>query len=259
MKTLLKFELEKEEFVDKEHIIKDPESGEDLKTTKKVKEAVKKEYFIARPNRGLRDEAELFYNVKHSEAIRRGIMPFALVSKRINDDDGLLSKAQEKEYTEILQNIVNKQNELKKHENKENKEKLNELTAELEELRKKMREIQNLQSSIFDNTAEGYARRKSIFWWLLHLAYYGDKGEIKPFFGEGDFDKKLAEYDKYEIQEDDFINSVIFKFNYYTNIWYISDPKDEKVFKEMIALVEKDMVGDEKATTPEEVVEEVLK
>ena len=91
-KRIYNFDFEKEIKQNIEKIVK----NEDGTETKVIEEAVKKEnykFFVRKPTRSLRDEAELFKGRKYAEAIKSDLLPAALISKRLINDQGIfLSK-----------------------------------------------------------------------------------------------------------------------------------------------------------------------
>lgn len=272
MKKLYPFSLFKEETVEKEHIIKDPETGEDLKTTKKVKESIEKRFFLSKPTRQLFEDAEIFNGKKYHEAIKAGFLPLALLQKRINQDGGILSDNQQAEYDNLLKELFEKKKEIPA-ENVENTENLEDIKdkkenkEKLDKLKTKLREIQELQNSIYDRTAEFYARNKTAFWWALNLAYYVDKDNKEiPYFGTGNYDKKLEKYDELEENSDAFDRKVMTEFVYYTTLWFVSGANSEDDMKKVIEMAKENNSGDslennlkDSAETPQEKPVEVKK
>lgn len=254
MKKIYSFSLKKEEIVKEEHKSVDPETQEDITITKDVKKAVEKKFFLKNPTRPMHEKAEFFYNQKHCEAVREGVMPFALIQKRIKEDGGFLSEKQEKEYTDLLNKILEKRRELelKKSTSEEIKR---ETEKDLNKLEDELREIQNLQFSLFQNSAEGYARTKTSFFWVLMLSHFiNDKNEELPFFGDGNYEDKLKKYDEMEEAGDPFVLNLIEKFTYYVSLWYNVSPKDEADFIKALEIAEKKPYG---AIEEEKIKEEI--
>ena len=133
----------------------------------------------------------------------------------------------------------------KKDRSDEQKEKLNECTRFLAEARTRIQEFEMQQSSLFDQTAENRARNRTILWWVLNLAHaeLGDKEE-QVFNGKA-YEDKLAEYDRFEEEDDDFQLEVINKFFYYVSFWYVSKTSDKKQFEELIHFAEQEDLREE--------------
>ena len=79
-KTLKKVKEEKTDEEGKKFTIEQEEE---------VEEVV--EIYLRRPTRRVYDECNLFYSVKISEGIKKGLMTRAMLSKRYRDDQGALS------------------------------------------------------------------------------------------------------------------------------------------------------------------------
>jgi len=60
-----------------------------IEKEEEVEEVV--EIYLKRPTRRVYDECNLFYSVKISEGIKKGLMTRAMLSKRYRDDKGALS------------------------------------------------------------------------------------------------------------------------------------------------------------------------
>jgi transposase len=68
------------------------------------------------------------------------------------------------------------------------------------------------------------------------LAYVQDEdGSERSFFGAGEFDERLEEYDRMETLEDPFLSEATRKFAYYVSFWYMGKVTDESEFKELEA------------------------
>src|SRR4051812_8407607 len=74
------------------------EAGEKVSITKKVKKEIPIKFGLREPTRTLRDEAELYYGTKFSEALKAGFLTNALVDKRITTDGGVLAKEEKELY-----------------------------------------------------------------------------------------------------------------------------------------------------------------
>jgi hypothetical protein len=85
------------------------------------------------------------------------------------------------------------------------------LKTEYAELREKIFEFENIQSSLFDNTAEKRAADLLNVWFVLHLLYADNEGNPTCLFGDGSFDQKLERLNAIEDSEDKFLISVVEK------------------------------------------------
>lgn len=243
-KRLYTFSLPKELEIDKKEDSTN-EKGEKVTITKKVKEKIDQKFFVKRPTRSLRDEAELFYGAKNGEAITAGLIPHALLAKRFENDNGTLSKHQIQALNDLWIQIRDNQGILtklrlidEKSRTEEDKKKIKELDDENFDILKQIQEFRNQQYNLFDNTPEVYARNKTIFFWFLNLAYKEVDGKEFPYFGEGNFDSKLNEYDILEEKNDEFENTVMKKFLFAVSIWYSNGNLTQEEFDKYLKAAE---------------------
>ena len=211
-KWLYKFTINRETETEKKTKSTNDE-GKEIEIIEKVKEKSPVEFSIQKPYRKLYDNAELFYGVKMSEGIKAGLLTRNLLAKRYEDDGGAFSETEKERYSELYLAIYNKEEEYQRlqlnldNKSQELKDKLaQDLLYELSDLRRELADIENAQSNIFDQTAENRAKNQTIMWWVLRLSHWKEHSHNNPtsFFGEGDYDAKLEQYDVYEENDDDF-------------------------------------------------------
>lgn len=225
-KFLYKFTVNKTTEVDEVTTSKD-EAGAEVKTIKKVKKETPVSFGIRKPNRKLREGAEMFYAVKMSEGVKAGLLTRPLLAKRYVNDGGSMSDPEKARFAEAYVNLLAKEDEIQKIQlNLENlseedkKAKLVTVVTEMQSLKNILQDINLQQSSLFEHTAEAKAETKTIFWWVLHLAYEGDeKGDFKPIFGDGDYESRVLKYEEIEEKEDLFWDEVFKKFGWYVAAW----------------------------------------
>ena len=262
MKRIYEFTTNKEEIV-KEESVEKKKDGTEVTTAKDVKKEIPHKFFLRRPTRAMTDEAELYYGVKLAEGIKAGLLTRALLEKRFENDGGTRSDDENKEYQRIvekLQGFHKEQSKIldisEKKRTPAQKKRLKELDDEIKPTRRALRDLQMVEDSLYEETAESRARNKVILWWMLHLAHQEREGKDTEFFGAGSFDTKLERYD--EIDEgDDFFDLVVArKFAYYVSFWFVGRPSSQKEFQEMIDLALK---LDEEENLPEKKKEEETK
>ena len=88
MKTLYEFNVDKTVEVEEQETR--VEEGKEIIVKKKVSKSVPVKILIKKPNRSLADEGDLYYSVKVSEGIQKGLLTRALLSKRLINDGGTL-------------------------------------------------------------------------------------------------------------------------------------------------------------------------
>lgn len=257
MRILNEFTIPKEEDV-QETETSTNENGEEVTTTKTVKKSVDKTFVVKKPTRALYDEAELFYGVKLSEGIKAGLLTRALLAKRFNNDGGILSDPEKEKFSNLYMSLFEKQaratdieNKPKRERTKEEQQELEIIIEELNASREQIQEFEMSQASLFDQTAENRARNKTILWWVLNLAYEKNGDDYKKIFDGEDHDARLASYDRYEEQEDDFIDEMLKKFSYVVSFWFITKAETQEELDVLLKTSE-DEDEEEEAEEPSE-------
>ena len=198
MKTMFEFDIYQEKEIEKVDVSIN-EKGEEVKVTSKIKTTVPVKLAIKKPTRSLFDEAELFYGVRLSEGIKAGLLTRALLAKRFNNDGGVLSDEEQKEYNELYIEFFNLQSEFQKLSIKEEsirsdeeKENLKIVIAKMNDARERLQKYEMAQANLFEQTAENRARNKTIMWWVLQLSLIqGDDKKFKELFQDGNYEDKL--------------------------------------------------------------------
>jgi hypothetical protein len=242
MKKLYEFSINKEVEV-KETTNEKNEKGEEIQVSKNVKKELPQKYFIKKPNRGLFDEAELFYGVRLSEGIKAGLLTRALLAKRFTNDGGIFSEIDKEQYTSLYLKLFQLQNEFQrlsvKEKSKEEEVQYNNLIKDIAESREKIQDYEFAQASLFDQTAENRARNKTIMFWVLNLSYKdNDNGTFSPVFGDGIFEDKLKEYDRLEETSDPFFEKLCQKLVLLISFWYMGRASTQEEFEKLFNLEE---------------------
>ena len=242
MKKLYEFLINKEVEIKETHAEKN-ESGEEVQITKNVKKEVPHKFFVRKPNRGMFDEAELFYGVRLSEGIKAGLLTRALLAKRFTNDGGIFSEIDKEEYTRLYLKLFQLQNEFQrlsvKEKSDEEKKQYEDVMKEIADVREKIQDYEFAQASLFDQTAENRARNKTIMFWVLNLAYeQKEDGSFKSVFGDGSFEDKLREYDRLEELNDPFFEKLCQKFVLMVSFWYMGRASTQEEFEKLFNLEE---------------------
>ncbi len=264
MKRIYEFTVNKEEEVS-EDTVKTQKDGTEVTTSKKVKKEVPFKFFLRRPTRAMTDEAELYYGVRLADGIKAGLLTRALLEKRFENDGGTRSDDENLQYkiiTEKLKKFYEEQSKIidivEKKRTASQKKRLAELEEEVRPVRRELRDLQMVEDSLYEETAESRARNKVILWWMLHLAHAEQDGKDVEFFGSGDFDAKLKRYDDIDEGEDLFEIITARKFAYYVSFWFVGRPNSKQEFQEMVDLalkLDEEEKKDEEKTAKEEKAE----
>ena len=247
MKTMFEFDIYHEKEIDKVEVSTN-EKGEEVKTTSKVKTTVPVKLAIKKPTRSLFDEAELFYGVRLSEGIKAGLLTRALLAKRFNNDGGVLSDEEQKEYNELYLEFFNLQSEFQKLSikeesirNDEEKQNLKAVVIKMNDARERLQKYEMAQANLFEQTAENRARNKTIMWWVLQLSLIqGDDKKLKELFQDGTYEDKLKKYDEIEESESDIEKIAIQKLLYLISFWYIGRAASQDEFEKLLGMAKKE-------------------
>ena len=241
MKTMFEFDIYQEKEIEKVDVSTN-EKGEEVKVTSKVKTTIPVKLAIKKPTRSLFDEAELFYGVRLSEGIKAGLLTRALLAKRFNNDGGVLSDEEQKEYNDLYLQFFNLQTEFQRLSIKEEairtEEEKKEIPNVIEKMnlsRERLQRYEMAQANLFEQTAENRARNKTIMWWVLQLSLIqGDDKKFKELFQDGTYEDKLKRYDEIEESESGVEKIAIQKLLYLISFWYIGRAASQEEFEKLL-------------------------
>jgi len=241
MKTMFEFDIYQEKEIEKVDVSIN-EKGEEVKVTSKVKSTVPVKLAIKKPTRSLFDEAELFYGVRLSEGIKAGLLTRALLAKRFNNDGGVLSDEEQKEYNDLYLEFFNLQTEFQRLSIKEEairteeeKKQIQNVIEKMNLSRERLQRYEMAQANLFEQTAENRARNKTIMWWVLQLSLIqGDDKKFKELFQDGTYEDKLKRYDEIEESESGVEKIAIQKLLYLISFWYIGRAASQEEFEKLL-------------------------
>ena len=215
-KWLYNFDVEKTQKV-KETIPEKDDAGNDIEVTREVEKKIPNKFHILNPTRKIQDDASIFYSVKVSEGIKLGLVTKSYLMRKFQQE-GILPNAEDKKvhaenYSKAIKLEVDMET-IKQNVSLSDAEKelqISPLKSEYQELRTKIFDYENLNSSLFDNTAEKRASDLLNLWFVLHLLYAEKDGSQSCLFGDGSFDQKLDRLNAIEDSGDEFLTSVLEK------------------------------------------------
>lgn len=236
MKKLLTFSVPKEIEIEETQITKAAD-GKEIKALVKVKKNETHNYFLARPNRTVSEKAELEYQKVFWACQKEGILPMSQLSKRINDDGGVLTEAEVKWRADAYDKFFTLRTEQqtlneKKDKTDDDNKKLNDLMIEIVDIYSKIQELeQDKVGNLQQNTAESIAKNRQSLFWTMFLSYE-DLGDEKyvPVFGSGTYEERLKVYDDFEEKDDDFINKVIQRLFLAASLWNLNKVQNQEDF-----------------------------
>jgi hypothetical protein len=251
------------------------DKGEKTTTEKEVTKTENNIVVLKKPNRGLYDEAELFYGVKLAEGIKAGLLTRALLAKRFSNDGGVMSETDKEQYADLYIRLFEVQNSIERasltpeaERTEEEKEQLVDWVRESAIAREEIQDFEISQASLFDQTAENRARTKTILWWVLNLAHFKKGQEHTPIYEGETFEQKLSSYDILEDDENVFWEELSRKLIYYVSFWYVGKAQTQEDFEQLLReidegelddMVEESLAGEDTEPPKEEPKEEPKK
>ena len=213
-KWLYSFDVEKTQKV-KETVPEKDATGNDIEVTREVEKKIPNKFQILNPTRKIQDDASIFYSVKVSEGIKLGLVTKSYLMRKFQQE-GILPNAEDKKihaenYSRAIKLEVDIET-IKQNTSLSDAEKdlqISPLKSEYQELRGKIFDYENLNSSLFDNTAEKRASDLLNLWFVLHLLYAEKDGSQTCLFGDGSFEQKLDRLNAIEDSGDEFLTSVV--------------------------------------------------
>jgi hypothetical protein len=233
-KWLHSFEVEKAQKV-KETTTEVNEAGEEIQITKEVEKKVPHKFYILKPNRKIQDEASVFYSVKVSEGIKLGLVTKNYLLRKFQQDGILASEDEKKIHADNYSKAIGIEIELEKIKqdstlSQAEKDLKNEtLNTEYQVLRQKIFDYENVQNSLFDNTAEKRASDALNLWFVLNLLYQGEEGSQTCLFGDGSFDQKVQRLAQIEESGDEFLSGVVEKGGFLIGQLNSGVPKEDLI------------------------------
>lgn len=213
-KWLYSFDVEKTQKV-KETVPEKDATGNDIEVTREVEKKIPNKFHILNPTRKIQDDASIFYSVKVSEGIKLGLVTKSYLMRKFQQE-GILPNAEDKKihaenYSRAIKLEVDIET-IKQNTSLSDAEKdlqISPLKSEYQELRGKIFDYENLNSSLFDNTAEKRASDLLNLWFVLHLLYAEKDGSQTCLFGDGSFEQKLDRLNAIEDSGEEFLTSVV--------------------------------------------------
>lgn len=239
MKKLHEFTIEKEEEVVEEEVVHE-DDGSTTTKSKKIKKFVPQKFFIKKPSHSLMDDASLYYGVELARAVKAGMLTESMLRKRFEEDGGILSKQELKQYEKLYDDLRKVVEEVAKVETstkttKAQKNKLQKLEEKKNDILSEIQQFETQRSTLFNQTAENRARTKLITWWVIKLAgETKDENDLMLWDTHEDDSENLKKYNEwYEENVSLFDSELKLKFLYYISFWFNSSSNDSESFKEI--------------------------
>ena len=237
-KELVRFTVDKKEKQQVETKRPNKETGEEEIVLKTKTVTTPVEFVFKSPTRRQREDAEMFYSIELSKAVKSGILTKAMLIKKYADTGGALTEEESKEIAKKIQKSNDISNEIQllvSEGEKKNKDKIEELNSELIKLRKEMIDLETALQGVYQYTADAKAERSLLMWYIINLFKKIEDGKEVDIFKGVDYEEKLEDFYKHDESEDEFENKLVQKLTRAVSYWmYASNAEDSKSFKEFI-------------------------
>lgn len=199
MKELFSYNLP---YTVKERVTKAQEDGSEITTLENVEKKIR--VIIKSQSREDVNQSTKIYKKEWCECVRDGILTRAVLDKQYRNSDGIFTESEQKELVSIGEEIesIKKEYKLIGEKYKENEDKSDEDTKKIEELVVKfnnlqgqLNKLQDLEDSLYQNTAEAIASQKQLAYNTLFLTLVEKDGKIEPYLRGDTLDQKLKSYD----------------------------------------------------------------
>ena len=201
---------------------------ETVTTNKTVKVPVT--YVLQKPTRRIAEDAEVFYSVQLSKAIKMGIVTKAMLVKKYQDSGGALSEEETRELLKGIRDLNDLENKYKLlHATGENEEEKEKVGKDIQTLRRDLIALESSLQTVYQHTADAKAERETLVWYIINLTKVLDENKKpKEYFDGIDYDEQLEDfYNKFEDESsDDFI--VVNKLSKAVGYWFYAQSSTQK-------------------------------
>lgn len=204
---------------------------EETVTTEKIVK-VPVDFVIEKPTRRIAEEAELFYSIQLSKAIKMGIVTKAMLVKKYADSGGALSENESKEFLKGIRDLNELENEYKllnATSKEDSKEKIEELEEKIQNVKRELIDLESSLQSVYQHTADSKAERDSLIWYTVNLSKVIDEnGKPLNYFLGIDHEERLEDfYSKFE-SDDDLEVEIVTKLSKIVGYWFYSQSSTQK-------------------------------
>ena len=222
------------------------ENGEEVVTTSEKEVEKPIQFVIERPSRRKAEEAEVFYGVQLSKAIKDGMLTRTMLQKKYSDTGGALTEDGAKTLLKELKRLKDMEDEfMLKKANKADQKEIDALEKEIVLLKKDVISLEASAQSIYTHTADARAERQTLLWYAINLTKFQTEEGLDFYFKGFDFEEQLDDlYDKDESENgfDDIVtNKILTAIGY----WFYSQTADEKDIAKFIEEQEQKLKKDE--------------
>lgn len=225
IKYIYRFTLNKKQI--SEEWVEKVLDGTTIKEKKEVETVVSTEFGLKKPTKAQKDEIDLSYKAHFSEAVRRKVMPIAELQKQINDRDGVFSRKEIQRKTDIIKSFTDKQDELAKITDKDDPA-FKAIVADLQSYLGELDDINQKESALYSQSAEGYAKNKIIFEILALNSF--NITDNKDYFVGRTLEEKLENIQDVDEGADDYARKALKVFYSTVSAYFTNDKLTQTEF-----------------------------
>ena len=227
--NIYEFTVKKSEKKQVETKRKNKDGEEETVTTNKT-DKVPVTYVLQKPTRRVAEDAEVFYSVQLSKAIKMGIVTKAMLVKKYQDSGGALSEEETRELLKGIRDLNDLENKYKLlHATGENEEEKEKVGKDIQTLRRDLIALESSLQTVYQHTADAKAERETLVWYIINLTKVLDENKKpKEYFDGIDYDEQLEDfYNKFEDEStDDF--AIVNKLSKAVGYWFYAQSSTQK-------------------------------
>lgn len=215
------------------------------------------QFVVRKPSREEREMGRVIFAREKFNAIKAGMPTAAMVTKHYSDQgtESILTNKEEKDYIEIQNKLSKRRTELvqlssQKIGAKKKAESVKNIIDEIQMLQKQLVDYEMIKTSIFNDTADLYARDKAIEYFLISFSMYqkseidladekaeDDFCELEYLFPGDSLEDKYVSYDAFD-KENEFFQGVLNTLIIVCTWYYQGNATSQEEFEELLALSE---------------------
>ncbi len=168
-----------------------------------AQEAVTHKFLIKKPNASERDESSLIRSQYTTKFIEQGLLPEAVLRKKLSDLGGIISRSDTENYVSQQLKLLDLEREIQLLTIDKKDDEAKAKVTEWNEVKRRIISFETEQNMSLENSAEAKARDKMIQYYIYQLLYWlptPEATDYVPYFKGEDFEAK-TKY-AYEVLDD---------------------------------------------------------
>jgi len=230
-----KFTVKKTVLKDKTVERENKETGETETVTTQQKVKVPVEVSLRKPSRRMIDEAEIFYSVELSNAVKKGILTKAMLVKKYADTGGTLTEDETKDMLRTMKEYNDLKNEYQLLKTKnENPERQKELEEKMLFTNRQILELEASLQGVYQHTADARAERSLIQWYMINSTKFLEEGKPFMFFEGAVYEDQVQDFYKKDEDGEDYEKEILEKLMKSVSYWFYNQDATQKDIDQFI-------------------------